>query len=78
MIRLSNTDRSVEAFGWSIGREHDFRVNNLVLFSAVVFVLLVILGKQFFSGLVGGSGNGRVAFASLNNSYVQMGYWHFV
>ena len=49
-----------------------------MLFSAVVFVLLVILGKQFFSGLVGGSGNGRVAFASLNNSYVQMGYWHFV
>jgi hypothetical protein len=61
-----------------MGREHDFRVNNLMLFSAVVFVLLVVLGKQFFSGLVGSSGNCGIALASLNNSYVQMGYWHFV
>jgi len=49
-----------------------------MLFSAVVFMLLVVFGKQFFSGLVSSSGNGRVALASLNNSYVQMGYWHFV
>ena len=49
-----------------------------MLFSAVVFVLLVVLGKQFFSGLVGSSGNCGISLASLNNSYVQMGYWHFV
>lgn len=49
-----------------------------MLLLAMVFGLLVVFGKQFFSGLVGSSGNCGIALASLNNSYVQMGYWYFV
>ena len=39
---------------------------------------VVILGKQLFSGLVGSSGNRRVAFASLSDFDIEVGYWQFV
>ena len=63
---------------WCICRQHDLRVSNFLLLSAVVFEFLVVLGKHFFSGLVGSSGNSRATFASLNNSYLQMRNRHFV
>ena len=46
----------VGVFRWGMGWQHDFRVDHAFLFS-VVFVLLVILGKQILSALVGSSGN---------------------
>ena len=46
----------VGVFWRGMGRQHDFRVDHTFLFS-VVFVLLVILGKQILAALVGSSGN---------------------
>jgi hypothetical protein len=37
------------------------------LLSAVVFASLVVLGKQFFSGLIGSSGNSGLPFTSLSD-----------
>ena len=42
----------------------------------MVFGFLVVLGEQFFSGLVGSSGNGRAALAPLDDADFQMWYWH--
>ena len=39
---------------------------------------LVVLGEQFFSGLVGSSGNGRAALAPLDDADFQMWYWHLL
>ena len=36
----------------------------------------VTVGEQFFSGLVGSSGNGRAALAPLDDADFQMWYWH--
>ena len=47
-------------------------------FASVILGFLVILGKQLFSGLVGSSGNRRVAFASLSDFDIEVGYWQFV
>ena len=46
----------VGVFRRGMGRQHDFRVDHTFLFP-VVFVLLVILGKQILAALVGSSGN---------------------
>ena len=43
---------------------------------AMVFGFLVVLGEQFFSGLVGSSGNSRTALASLDDADFQMWHWH--
>ena len=67
----------VGVFRRGICRKHDFRVKNFRLFSSMVFGFLVVLGEQFFSGLVGSSGNGRAALASLDDADFQMWYWHF-
>ena len=67
---------SVSISGWGIGGQHDLCVNRLFLVK-VVFHLLVVLGKQLLSGLVGSSGNSRAALASLNDADFQMWYWHF-
>ena len=69
--------RSVSIFGWSIWGQHDFRIDHFFL-ASVVLGFLVILGKQLFSGLVGSSGNRRVAFASLSDFDIEVGYWQFV
>ena len=66
---------SVSISGWGIGGQHDLCVNHLFLVK-VVFHLLVILGKQLLSGLIGSSGNGRAALASLDDADFQMWYWH--
>ena len=66
---------SVSISGWGIGGQHDLCVNHLFLVK-VVFHLLVILGKQLLSGLVGSSGNGRAALASLDDADFQMWYRH--
>ena len=50
-------------------------INHLFLVK-VVFHLLVVLGKQLLSGLVGSSGNSRAALASLDDADFQMRYWH--
>ena len=42
----------------------------------MVFGFLVVLGEQFFSGLIGCSGNGRAALATLDDANFQMWYWH--
>ena len=67
---------SVSISGWGIGGQHDLCVNHLFL-AKIVFHLLVVLGKQLFSGLVGSSGNSRAALASLDDADFQMWYWHF-
>ena len=63
-------------FRRGICRKHDFRVKDFRLFSSMVFGFLVVLGEQFFSGLVGSSGNSRAALASLDDADFQMWYWH--
>ena len=67
----------VGVFRRGICRKHDFRVKNLRLFSSMVFGFLVVLGEQFFSCLVGSSGNSRATLASLDDADFQMWYWHF-
>ena len=42
---------------WGVGRQHDFCMDNLA-FMGIVFLLLVVLGKQPFPTLVGGRRNG--------------------
>ena len=66
----------VGVFRRGICRKHDFRVKDFRLFSSMVFGFLVVLGEQFFSGLVGSSGNGRAALAPLDDADFQMWYWH--
>ena len=66
---------SVSISGWGIGGQHDLCVNHLFLVK-VVFHLLVVLGKQLFSGLVGSSGNSRATLASLDDADFQMWYGH--
>ena len=56
--------------------KHNFRVKDFRLFSSMVFGFLVILGEQFFPGLVGSSGNGRAALAPLDDADFEMWYWH--
>ena len=66
----------VGIFRRGICRKHDFRVKDFRLLSSMVFGFLVVLGEQFFSGLVGSSGNGRAALAPLDDADFQMWYWH--
>ena len=65
----------VGVFRRGICRKHDFRIKEFRLFSSMVFGFLVILGEQFFSGLVGSSGNGRATLAPLHDTDFQMWYW---
>lgn len=67
---------TVSVFWRGICRKHDFRIKDFRLFSSMVFGFLVVLGEQFFSGLVSSSGNGRVALAPLDDVDFQMWYWY--
>ena len=42
---------------WGVGRQHDFCVDNSS-FLGIVFLLLVVLGKQLFAALVSYGGYG--------------------
>lgn len=57
-----------------MGRQHDFRVDNLA-FVGIVFLLLVVFGKEPLAALVGGGSNGRLTVASLNNPHIKVGAW---
>ena len=57
-----------------MGRQHDFRVDDLA-FMGVVFLLLVVFGKEPFAALVGGGSNGGLAVAALNNPHIKVGAW---
>ncbi len=62
-------------FGRRVCRKHDFRINDTLLLS-VILVLLVILGEQSFSALIRSSGNGRLAFASLGYGSIKVWIRH--
>lgn len=65
------TAEEANKVGYELAIDHFF-------FASVILGFLVILGKQLFSGLVGSSGNRRVAFASLSDFDIEVGYWQFV
>ena len=52
--------------------QHYFRVQDTAL-ARVVFGFLVVLRKQLLATLVGGTCNGRLAFAALGDCYLKMG-----
>ena len=59
-----------------VGRQHDFRVDDFA-FMGIVFLLLVVLGKQPFAALVGSGSNGGLAFAPLDDSQIKVrAWWH--
>ena len=49
-----------------VGRQHDFGVDDFA-FMGIVFLFLVVFGKQPFPALVGGGSNGRLALAALDD-----------
>jgi hypothetical protein len=59
-----------------VGRQHDFGVDDFA-FMGIVFLFLVVLGKQPFPALVGGGSDGRLAFAALDDFQVKVrAWWH--
>ena len=59
-----------------VGRQHDFGVDDFA-FMGIVFLLLVVFGKQPFPALVGGGSDSRLAFAALDDFQVKVrAWWH--
>ena len=59
-----------------VGRQHDFGVDDFA-FMGIVFLFLVVFGKQPFPALVGGGSDGRLAFAALDDFQVKVrAWWH--
>ena len=59
-----------------MGRQHDFGVDDFA-FMGIVFLFLVVFGKQPFPALVGGGSNGRLALAALDDFQVKVrAWWH--
>ena len=55
-----------------MGRKQDSFCQNLVGFISIILRSLVIFAEQFFSALVGGSGNGGLTFAPLPDADAEM------
>jgi len=59
-----------------MGRQHDFGVDDFA-FMGIVFLLLVVFGKQPFPALVGGGSDSRLALAALDDFQVKVrAWWH--
>lgn len=54
-----------------MGRQHDFCVDDLA-FVGVVFLLLVVFGKEPLPTLVGGGSNSGLVVAALDDSNVMV------
>ena len=55
-----------------MGRKQDSFRQNLMCFISIILRSLVIFAEQFFSALVGGSGNGGLTFAPLPDGNAEM------
>ena len=55
-----------------MGRKQDSFRQNLMAFVSIILRSLVIFAEQFFSALVGGSGNGGLTFAPLPDADAEM------
>ena len=55
-----------------MGRKQDSFRQNLMAFVSIILRSLVIFAEQFFSALVGGSGNGGLSFAPLPDGNAEM------
>ena len=60
-----------------VGRQHDFGVDDFA-FMGIVFLLLVVFGKQPLPALVGGGSDGRLALAALDDFYIMVWAWQVV
>ena len=66
----------IKAFrGWSVGWQHDFCVDD-PSFLGIVFLLLVVLGKQPFAALVSCGGYGWLSVAALDDFYIMVRTGH--
>ena len=54
-----------------VGRQHDFGGDDFA-FMGIVFLFLVVFGKQPFPALVGGGSDGRLALVALDNFHIKM------
>lgn len=57
-----------------MGRQHDFSMDNLA-FMGIVFLFLVVFGKEPLAALVGGGSNSGLAAAALDNPNIKVGAW---
>jgi len=57
-----------------MGRQNDFCMDNLA-FMRIVFLFLVVLGKQPFAALVGSGSNGGLSVAALDDFHITVGAW---